>query len=234
MKVLGIVPARAGSKGIRNKNLAKICGKSLLRHTTDTAKRSMLDAVVVSTDIPDKNLIEAGVGDMIIYQRPKELASDDSATVDALHHVLTHTVTRADYDAVMCLQPTNPLRTAEDINNAILTMETTGCDSVISVTQVEDWLPQRMMYLEDERLSWLHESTKWARRQDCGRMYLRDGSIYLATTQLIREKRLVGDSPRWLFIPRERSVRIDTPFDLEYAAWLLTRQAEKAKIQADN
>src|SRR6185436_18271922 len=132
MKVLGVVTARGGSKGIPGKNLKPLAGKPLIAYTIEAALQSgVLDRLILSTDeLPIADCALA-IGCEVPFMRPAELARDDSVHLDVMKHAVEWMRDRASYrpDLVMILQPTSPLRTAADIRNAVSLIESTGADS---------------------------------------------------------------------------------------------------------
>ena len=139
MKVLGIITARGGSKGIPGKNLKLLAGKPLLAYTVDTARRSgALDRVILSTE--DEAIATAGrdLGCDVPFIRPLDLAQDDTPHLPVIQHATRWMQDRVNYrpDAVMILQPTSPLRTGDDIAAAVALLESSGADSVLSVNEV--------------------------------------------------------------------------------------------------
>src|SRR5262245_20247676 len=134
MRVLGIVTARGGSKGIPRKNIAPLLGKPLLTYTANAALAAKrLTRVVLSTDDEEIARIGREAGLDIPFLRPAELAKDDTPTIPVLQDTLLKLDAYGErFDAVLTLQPTNPLRLSEDIDGSIELLETTGADSVIS------------------------------------------------------------------------------------------------------
>ena len=227
LRVLGIVPARGGSKGIPQKNLAPLLGKPLLAYTAEAARGcGRLARVVLSTD--DNLIAEAGLiwGLEVPFLRPPELATDDARTIDVIRDVVLRLEAEGDvFDAIMTLQPTTPLRRPEDIDGAIGLLEETGADSVLSFVDVGERHPARMKLLDlDGRVvdPPFGESLECQRRQELPRMYLREGSIYLTRRDVIVNQRSFRgtDCRAWL-VPRCRACNIDDPFDLFLAAQMM-------------
>ena len=153
--------------------------------------------------------------------RPPGLAHDDTKTVEVLKYRLEQ---HPRYDAVLCLQPTNPLRTPEDIDIAVELYREHGPDSVISVTPVVDYHPAHMCRVSGSRLSlWVDDARAWGPRQGLDRYYLRDGSIYITSARCIFESSMVGKRCRVLEIPTGRSIRIDSQYDLDKAQFMYER-----------
>jgi len=227
LRVLGVITARGGSKGIPNKNIAPILGRPLLAYTADAAKRSRrLTRVVLSTD--DSRIAE--VGKMlrldIPFMRPAHLGGDDVLTLPVLQDVLRHLEADGEhYDAVFTLQPTNPLRREQDIDGSIELLEKTGADSVISFVAVGEKHPARMKAIDDQlRVSDppFAEQIEGLPRQSLPKYYLREGSVYLTRREVLMEMNSIKgrDCRAWL-IPEDRACNIDTPFDLFLAEQLL-------------
>jgi N-acylneuraminate cytidylyltransferase len=219
MRVLGIIPARGGSKGIPRKNLALLNGRPLLSYTAETALLSTrLTKVVLSTD--DQEIADYGrsLGIAVPFMRPSELAQDQSPTIDALLDVLQRLRELGEtYDAVFTLQPTNPLRTLADIDGAIALLERTGADSVISFTDVGGKHPARMKTLDSQGSvvnPSFAEQFEGMPRQLLPRFYLREGSVYLTRASVLTGQHSIqGKDCRAWIVPEWRACNIDTKFD---------------------
>jgi len=229
IRVLGVVTARGGSKGIPRKNLALLLDKPLLAHTAIcAAAAARLDRVVLSTD--DEQIADVGRewGLEVPFMRPLELASDDTPTIPVLQNIVGRLEDSGDrYDAIFTLQPTNPLRVPRDIDGAIELLERTGADSVIGFTEVGDSHPARMKQVDpDGRVIDLPfaEDFEGQPRQELPRYYLRNGAVYLTRRDVVMNRNsLKGDDCRAWLLPEERALNIDTPHDLFLAEQLLRR-----------
>ena len=192
MRVLGVIPARGGSKGVPNKNIKPLSGRPLIDYTIKAATTSNLDRVIVSTDSEEIASIAKELGAEVPFLRPAELADDVISPIYAVLNVLDKVLEDGDepYDAVMMLQPTTPMRTSADIDEALALLEGTGSDSVISVVDVGATHPARMKYLRDGKLidPPFCEAYENQRRQELEPMYIRNGAIYLTRTAVLREK----------------------------------------------
>jgi CMP-N-acetylneuraminic acid synthetase len=225
VNVLGVVPARGGSKGIPNKNLALLDGRPLLAYTADAARRSRrLSRSIVSTD--DVSIAEAarGLGLEVPFMRPSDLASDDTPMLPVLQHAAREVAkTGSTIDAVVLLQPTSPLRLATHIDAAIDLLESTGADSVVSVVEVpHQFSPVSVMRLEDGRLRPFVDGPLITRRQDKPRAYARNGPAVLAVrTRVLEAGSLYGDDCRPLIMSASESLDIDGPDDLVLAELML-------------
>ena len=208
MRVLGIITARGGSKGIPRKNLAPLLGRPLMAWTVDAARAAhSLDRVVLSTD--DEEIAEVGqkLGVEVPFMRPEELAGDDVPTLPVLQDVVRRLGT-AGYrcDAVFTLQPTNPLRLPSDIDGAVELLVDTGADSVIGFAEVGDCHPARMKSIDGEGR--VHdppfaEQFEGQPRQLLPRYFLRIGAVYLTRVGVLMEQGSIQgrDCRAWLIPP---------------------------------
>lgn len=231
MKILGLIPARGGSKSIPQKNIALLNGKPLLAYTCEAALGSkMLDRVILSTD--DKEIADVGkkYGAEVPFLRPLEFAQDSSGMREVIIHALDflekseHSVP----EIIVLLQPTSPLRTAQHIDAAIELLQKSGADCVVSVAEVpHQFTPASLMKLEHECLKSYQESAPLLRRQDKPKMYARNGPAVLALRRdsfLKHQNFYEGDVHPFVMSPEE-SIDIDTPFDFELAEYFLQKKA---------
>lgn len=225
MRVLGVIPARGGSKAIPHKNLTDLGGVPLLRWTAAASLASRLTRVVLSTD--DDRIAEEGAdaGLEVPFRRPDELATDSASSIDVALHALD--AVGADFDAVMLLQPTTPFRTAGDIDDALDLLAATGADSVISLVDVGGHHPARMKLVVDGRIvdPPYAESVENQPRQELEPLAIRNGAIYLTRVATLRGRSFRGEDARALLMPAERSVNIDVALDL-----LLARAVVAAEL----
>jgi CMP-N,N'-diacetyllegionaminic acid synthase len=229
MRVLGIVTARGGSKGIPGKNLAPLLGKPLLAYTAEAALAARrLSRTILSTDDPAIAEVGRVYGLEVPFLRPAELSGDSVPHVPVLQHALREAEAEdGRYDAILTLQPTNPLRRSEDIDCAIRLLEDSGADSVISFFDVGEKHPARMKIIDAE--GWavdppFAETMEGQPRQQLPKLFLREGSIYLTRRAVLMEgNSLKGKKCKALIIPEERACNIDSPFDLIMAEQLLRR-----------
>ena len=223
LHAIAIIPARGGSKGVPRKNIRPVAGRPLIAYTIEAARASQrLSYFVVTTD-------DAEIADVSrqwhcpVLMRPPELAADDTPMVPVVEHVLaTLRPTHGEFDFVVLLQPTTPLRTADDIDKAVELLEESVADSVISVCQVEDHHPARMYRLVEGRLVPYDVEPPGSLRQALPPVYHRNGAIYACRYALIAEQHtLIGPDCRPYVMPRSRSLNIDDEFDLRIADCLL-------------
>lgn len=230
MKILGIIPARGGSKGVVNKNIRDVAGKPLLQYTIDTAEELLangcLDACVLSTDsqlIIDScscmSRVEAP------FLRPKSLATDTAKTIDVVLHALGYFESLAQiYDAICILQPTCPLRTASRLRHGFEVFKKSAVDSLISC-YAEEYVCDSVSYSLTSRhcLSpFVADHANGKRRQDHQGRWVRNGSIYLTKADYLkRHRRIICDSPLLLEMSKTESVNIDVEEDLVIAEALI-------------
>lgn len=209
-----------------------LLGKPLLAYTAEAALASKkLTRTVLSTDDAEIAKIGRQWGVDIPFPRPAELAGDETPTIPVLQDVVRKLEAMGEfYDAILTLQPTNPLRRADDIDGAISLLEETGSDSVISFSDVGERHPARMKFIDAEgRVSDppFAEEFEGKPRQALSKLYLRDGSIYLTRRSVLMEQNsLKGSDCRAWIIPEERSRNIDTLFDLRIVECMLRTQGE--------
>ena len=228
MQVLGVVPARGGSKGVPGKHLRQIAGRPLLAFTADAVRTSRrLSRVVVSTD--DEAIAAAGrdLGLEVPFLRPAGLATDETPMQPVLQHAVAEMTARGwPSEVVVLLQPTSPLRRAEHIDDAVDLLESSGADSVVTVVEVpHQFCPVSVMRLEGKRLVPFTEGPLLLRRQDKPRVFARNGPAVLAVRVATLERgSLYGDDICPLVMGAEESLDVDTAFDLELLEFFLTRQ----------
>ena len=186
--------------------------------------------MVLSTDDEEIARVGRECGLEVPFMRPVELARDDTPTVPVLQDAVRRLEAAGRrYDAVLTLQPTNPLRTPEDIDGAIELLERTGADSVISFVEVGEKHPARMKWIDGQGRVIdppFAEQFEGQPRQQLQKLYLREGSIYLTRRGTLMEKSsLKGRDCRAWIVPEDRACNVDTAFDLFIAEQILMRRA---------
>jgi CMP-N-acetylneuraminic acid synthetase len=226
MRVLGLIPARAGSKGIPGKNVRPLGGRPLLAWTAEAALAARrLSRVVLSTD--GEAIAEAGrrCGLEIPFLRPAELALDDIPTLPVVRHALVELERTGDrFDAVCLLQPTSPFRRAGDIDACIELLEERELDAVVSVLPVPVEHNPHWVYFEDGGLLRLAtgEEQPIPRRQELPPAFHRDGSVYVTRRDVVMQGSLYGRRLGGYVMPdADRSVNLDAPADWERAERLI-------------
>ncbi len=220
MRVLGLITARGGSKGVPRKNIRLLCGKPLLAYTAETALESdKLTRVILSTE--DLEIAETGkkYGLEVPFMRPSELAEDTTPTLPVVQYTLQKLEENGEiFDAVCLLQPTNPLRRAIDIDNCIDLLERTNADSVVSVLPVPAEYNPKWVYWQNDDGSIIlsnGETEPISRRQDLPTAYHRDGTVYVTKKEIIDQGSLYGQKIQGYKIDAKYSANIDTEADWE-------------------
>jgi len=237
-KILAVIPARGGSKGVVRKNIRPICGQPLIAYTIETARaaRHLLHRSIVSTEDPQIKAIASEYGADVPFLRPPELAGDSVPTLPVLQHAVRF-VEEEDgvaLDWVLLLQPTAPLRVIEDIEASVTLAHQNSCDSVISVVQVFAEHPILMKRIEDNRLlPYCIEEMEGTRRQDYQPpAYMRNGAIYLTRRDVLMEQDSIWGRVICPYVmPPERSVSVDNELELKLVD-ILIQQRGKEEIGA--
>ena len=231
MKILAIIPARAGSKGIPHKNIALLAGKPLIAYTIQAALGSkVFDRIIVSTDSQKIAKISRSFGAEIPFLRPTRLAQDKTPGILPILHGMRWLKKNQNYlpDYVMCLQPTSPVRTVEDIENAVGLAKEKRADGIVSVSPVAGhpyWM--KKINKQGRLLNFIPTIPTVARRQDLPPAYVLNGAIYLARREVLLNQRTWYTKRTYAYVmPRERSLDIDTPWDL-YLANLILRDGSR-------
>jgi CMP-N,N'-diacetyllegionaminic acid synthase len=216
---LGIIPARGGSKGIPRKNITIINGKPLIQYTIDEAKNSKyLDRIIVSTD--DKEIAEVAekCGAEVPFLRPKELATDNAKTIDALIHAVKELEKRGSkYDYVVLLQPTQPLRRSWHIDEAIQKIVETNEESLVSVSEVKEHPILMRTIGEDGKVKNLMGISSTVRRQDFPTFYKVNGAIYInKINENFTKNTSLNDNKLAYLMDKKYDLDIDEPIDLEF------------------
>ena len=226
MRVLGIVTARGGSKGVPRKNVRELAGKPLLAWTAEAALGAKrLARVVLSTD--DTEIAEVGrrAGLDVPFMRPAELALDSTPSLPVLQHVVATLEAAGDhYDATCLLQPTSPLRTPDTIDRCIELLETSGADSVVTVLPVPAEYNPHWVFFQDGNgaLVPAMPGPLIPRRQELPPAFHREGQVYVTRRDVLMERgSLYGTRMIGYAIDPAASVNIDTPEDWQRAATML-------------
>ena len=225
-RILAIIPARGGSKGIPNKNLVELCGKPLIAYSILSAKKSIyIDDVIVSTDSLAIKEIAVQYGADVPFLRPSELATDTSKTIDCVIYTITELEKMGHiYDYVILLQPTQPIREKDLIDNAIEKLLASSEKSLVSVTSVSEHPILMRTITKEGTLKSLLNTSSTVRRQDFPEVYRVNGSIYInSIDESLNETTSLNVNVLPYFIPVEQSIDIDSIEDLELAKkYLLT------------
>ena len=228
MRVLGIITARGGSKGIPRKNIRLLAGRPLLQYTAEAALTSKsLARVILSTEDPEIAEVGRQCGLDVPFTRPAELALDNTPTLPVLQHAVRVLEVRGErYDAVCLLQPTAPFRRSEDIDACIDLLTKTDANSVFTVLAVPPEHNPHWVYFRDDqgflRLS-TGETAPIPRRQLLPSAFHREGSVYVTRRDVLMEQNsLYGSKVAGYLIDSSRSVNLDSLEDWEKAERMLS------------
>jgi CMP-N,N'-diacetyllegionaminic acid synthase len=233
-KILAVITARGGSKGVSRKNIRLVFGKPLIAYTIEVALQlsNQLYRIITSTDDVEIATISRQYGAEVPFLRPHDLAADNTPTLPVLQHAVRFVEEQDNVrlDWVLLLQPTSPLRTKEDILATLEVAQDYICDSVISVVQAPIH-PLFMKRIEEgQLLSFSDElvEKEGSRRQDAQPpAYIRNGAIYLTRRDILMEHNSIwGCNIRPYIMPAERSVNIDNDIDLKLAENLIQSSAK--------
>lgn len=233
MRFLGIIPARAGSKGILKKNIVSLAGKPLIAYTCEAAKKSRyLENTIVSTDSKEIATIAEDRGVDVPFLRPATLAKDETPMLPVVQHAIQQMSGKEGtiFDAIVLLQPTSPLRTGKHIDRAIHHFEESVADTLVSVVEVpHNFHPLSLMVEGDD--GWLEpyegKNDLILRRQEKPTAYARNGPAVLVTTRptVMNENTLYGKRIGKFEMTEKASLDIDGPDDLTLAEFYLRRNA---------
>lgn len=230
--ILGVVPAREGSKSVPSKNIKPLLGHPLIYYTIEASKESsLLSNFVVSTESEEIAQVCQSYNIQIPFLRPKELAKADVESHPVVKHALREMekLENITYDIIVMLQPTAPLRLAQDIDQAIELLIDTGADSVVSVVEVGGAHPLRMKRIvgNDRLINYVDQGFENMKpRQQLPPVYIRNGAIYASRREVVTDLHsLVGEDCRAYIMPKDRSVNIDTSYDFLLAEQILSERA---------
>lgn len=230
MRILTVIPARGGSKGIPHKNIIEINGKPLICYSIETAlelkKEGYIEEVVVSTDDERIAEISRKAGASVPFVRPEYISNDTAKSVDVLIHAYNFYKNQGyEFDTILLLQPTSPLRTAEDVKRALEIFGRKKVTSLISCYR-EEYICDLVSYRKDEDMAIALDQNhnKGGRRQELPDLYIRNGAIYITTVeQMINNHRVFDDIPAMYVMPKDRSINVDCMDDVEMLNWKLSK-----------
>lgn len=215
MRVLGLIPARGGSKGVPNKNIRSVDGQPLISYSIEIGQQSkLISNLIVSTD-SDEIIKVVKAYNCDFYKRNYKNAQDDTPIEPVISEVLANIKTN--FDLIVLLQPTAPIREADDIDNIIkMFIENDGLESVVSVVELEDIHPARMYSLsKDNEMIALNPLLERKRRQDLKPVYLRNGAIYATRVSAFTKNNvLISNSKKAYVMPESKWANVDTERDL--------------------
>lgn len=227
LKILGVIPARGGSKRLPRKNILPLAGKPLIQWTLDAARLSgCCSRIAVSSDDAEILALAQACPDIDSIERPADLASDTATSAAVVLHVLQHYAAQGEqFDAIMLLQPTSPLRTSDDIRAAVALFSESGAASVISVSPVEHSPLWTITLSKDGSLDALIDrivTLPSTRSQDLPAHYRLNGALYLTKAETFLISSSFFNKPSRAYVmSTERSVDIDTQIEFALCNTLL-------------
>lgn len=223
MKSIAIIPARSGSKGLKDKNIKMLCSKPLMAHSIACAKQSgKFDKIFVSTDSPKYASIAEAYGADAHFLRSRENADDKAGSWDVVREVLERFEKEGEYfDRIMLLQPTSPLRNAEDIQACFRRMEEKNAHAVLSVTPMEHSPLWSNTLGEDLCMDqFQNETYRGMPRQMLPTYYRLNGAIYLIDREELDKEIMFCNGCYAYIMPAERSLDIDSELDFAMAEFM--------------
>ena len=224
-KLLGLIPARGGSKRIHDKNVLDFCGEPLIVHTIRAGlNSSFIDRLVVTTE--DDNIAEISkrYGADVPFKRPKALSSDSATSIDVVKHsIVTLREAGDEYDYVILLQPTSPLRSECHINYAVQLLIDKKADSILSVCEVDHPVECANSLSRDGLLDgFLSSGLEHKPSQNYAKKYIPNGAIYLVKVKdIIENNTLIAPRNGYAYImDREDSIDIDVNLDFRFAEFI--------------
>jgi N-acylneuraminate cytidylyltransferase/CMP-N,N'-diacetyllegionaminic acid synthase len=226
-KVLCIIPARKGSKGLRNKNIKKLNKIPLIAWSILTAKKcKLIDEIIVSTDCPKISKIAVKYGAKVPFIRPKKFATDKSSSFSVLKHAIDFFKKKKTlFDYILMLEPTSPLRDSKDIDFCINKLKKNNIETLVSVTRVVDQHPYFLYSISKKNIlkPYVKKQKKlYIRRQDVSPLYYLEGSIYISKTKtLLKEKTWYHKKTQAFEVEKRKSLEIDDIDDFKLAEFYL-------------
>ena len=227
-KVLGIIPARLGSKGLTRKNLKLLCGKPLIAHSIEAGlKSNFIDKLIVSTESEEIANESLKYGNLVPFLRPSKLAQDNTPIADVIKFTLEHYRDTLDetFDYVVLIEPTSPLRDSNDIDKAIQNLvENTDAKSIVGICETKSINPNFLFEMNENNflIKWDDENDQPLQRQDIKKVFFIEGSIYISDVNYFllnntfyHEKTIGFEIPKW------KSIEIDDFVDFSIAEYLM-------------
>ncbi len=225
-KILAIIPARGGSKGIVNKNLTKFNGKKLLDYTAEALNKikKIIDMSIISSD--DLKIINHArkLGIFVPFIRPKYLSGDKIDVTKVLIHSVKYLEKKNNlfFDVILCLEPTCPLRSYKDITAAIKKIVDEKKNSVWSISETDSkYHPYKQLLINKNKLNFFSNfGNKIIARQQLSKIYHRNGAVYaISRNYLINKKKIIGKNTGYI-ISKNYMTSIDNKFDIKYLEWI--------------
>ena len=233
MRIIGIIPARIGSKRIPNKNYKNFCGKPLVLHALlEVLKANLINRIIVTGN--HKNLSSIIPHEYIQYfiTRPEEISHDKARGFTYVNHVLNYCKAnyKEDFTHFVALPPTAPLRTAKDIDNCISILIEKDCDSVTSMVEVNmmyHGIKQKTIKSDGTITAYLEEEKGRSAFHELPKVYVRNCAIYASKVGVLENNAMIGPNCKGYIMPPERSVDINEMIDFEFAEFLFKKSKDR-------
>ena len=230
-RILAMIPARAGSKGLPGKNIKKMLGKPLIGWTIEEAKKSRyIDRIIVSTDSTEIAECAEKFDAEVPFLRPTHLAADSSSSIDTVIHAVDWLRgNNEDYDIIVLLEPTSPLRDSEDIDNALEVLQSNEkARSIVSVSKIKSAHPAFLVINSDGFMKpYDKDAFSVKRRQDITECFFFDGSFYISTVESLIEKKSFYHTECLIYeVPEWKSFEIDTIEDFHLISIIMKAREE--------
>lgn len=225
MRNIAVIPARSGSKGLKDKNIKILKGKPLMAYTIEAARKSNLfNEIFVSTDSVEYGAIAREFGASVPFLRSEELSSDNASSWDVVKDaLLTYKKLGKEFDTVALLQPTSPLRNSDDIVNAYDQMKNKNANAVVAVCEVDHpplWcntLPE-----DDSMVNFIRKDIRNRPRQQLDTYYRINGALYIAKVPIVLGKKDIYETKSFAYkMDRKRSIDIDNELDFKIAQMIM-------------
>jgi CMP-N,N'-diacetyllegionaminic acid synthase len=228
MKIICTICARSGSKGLTNKNIRVLHGKPLIAHTILHAQSTdIFDAISVSSDSKDILDVASECGIENLIERPHELATDSASKLLTIQHCLktTEEITKRKFDVIVDLDVTSPLRSADDIKNAVNLLDGQNVSNVITGVPARRSPYFNMVELDADGIARLPKPpiSKFFRRQDSPQCYDMNASIYVWKRKCLLESDSIWNEQTRLYVMSEETMDIDSELDFEIVEFLMSR-----------
>jgi CMP-N,N'-diacetyllegionaminic acid synthase len=225
-KILAVIPARGGSKGIKLKNLKKVKGLTLVEHVAKVIfQNTKIDYAYVSTDSNEikKNALKTGI--LKVLHRPKNLSGDRVSDLEVLSHAIEELKKKINFDIVLMLQPTSVLRKSSHINKALKLIINKKYDAVWSVSKVDlKYHPLKQLKIKKDKLKFFEDyGKKIISRQQLENTFVRNGAVYAFTKKIILNEKKILNSKTGFFVIKEQQISIDDYNDLRKARELIKK-----------
>lgn len=226
MKILGLIPARSGSKGVKDKNIIKIKNKRLIEYTfSEVLKSKLINKIVLSTNCKKVMRVKKKYDRIKLIKRPDILSKDSSSIFNVIKHTLNYEKQKLNfYDYLVLLQPTTPLKNAKMIDDGIKKIVKEKGSSLVSVYEVDDNHPARMYKIKSKKLIPISKKNQQKNRQRLEKIYHRDGNLYIFSCKNFTNKNIknyYGNKIVPLVLSKNYKLNIDTYLDLELAKLLI-------------